>query len=292
MRVAVVGANGQLGSDIVSAFAEQGHDVRPLTHLEIEITDRSSVSRVMGSLKPDVIVNTAAMHHVEQCEQDPERAFAVNAIGPRNLALEASVLGSALVQISTDYVFDGTKRVPYVEDDTPLPLNAYGTTKLAGEHFVRCAMERHFIVRTSGLCGKQPCRGKGGLNFIDLMLKLARERGEVRVVDDEVLSPTMTQDLARQVVTLSGSEFYGIYHATAEGSCSWHEFAREIFTMTGTSVKLNIAQPGEFPAKVPRPKYSVLENRALKLHNLNVLRPWRDGLRDYLGVSEACAAVR
>ena len=290
MKIAVIGANGQLGSDVVRAFTENGHDVRALTHMDIEITDRDCVSRSLGELGPQVIVNTAAMHHVDNCEREPEKAFAVNAVGPRNLALAARDLGAVLMHVSTDYVFDGNKAAPYVEEDTPRPLNAYGVTKLAGEHFVRCTMDRHFVVRTSGLCGKHPCRGKGGLNFIELMLKLARERGEVRVVDDEMLSPTSTEELARQMVVLSHSGCYGLYHATAEGSCSWYEFAREIFAITNTPVSLKVAAPGEFPAKVARPKYSVLENRALKLRGLNVLRSWHEGLRDYLGQSQLCMA--
>jgi len=185
--------------------------------------------------------------------------------------------------VSTDYVFDGSKGSPYIEEDNPLPLNAYGITKLAGEHFVRATMAKHFVIRTSGLYGASPCRAKGGLNFIELMLKLARERGEVRVVDSEVVSPTSTAELAQQIVQLSRSECYGLYHATAEGSCSWYEFAREIFAITDTPVRLNIAGANEFPAKVARPKYSVLENRALKTHGLNAFKPWQDALHKYLG---------
>lgn len=282
MNVVVIGANGQLGTDVVAAFSEHGDKVRGLSHGDIELADLNSVSRVLESSQPELVVNTAAMHHVENCEQEPEKAFAVNAVGARNLARVSQKLGAVLMHISTDYVFDGGKGTPYVEGDNPLPLNAYGITKLAGEHFVRDTTEKHFVVRTSGLYGKSPCRAKGGLNFIELMLKLARERGEVRVVDSEFVSPTSTAELARQLVRLGGSNHYGLYHATAEGSCSWYEFAREIFAMTDTKVKLNAAGPNEFPAKVPRPKYSVLENRALKSHNLNAFKPWQDGLQKYL----------
>jgi dTDP-4-dehydrorhamnose reductase len=283
MKVAVIGANGQLGSDLVAAFSENGDTVSGLTHAEMEIADLPSVSRVLKEIQPQVIVNTAAMHHVENCEKEPEKAFAVNAIGPRNLALAARELDAVLLHVSTDYVFDGSKGSPYVEEDNPLPLNAYGITKLAGEHFVRATTPKYFVIRTSGLYGKSPCRAKGGLNFIELMLKLAKERGEVKVVDSEVVSPTSTAELAQQIVRLSRSDSYGLYHATAEGSCSWYEFAREIFTITDTQVRLKIAAPGEFPAKVPRPKYSVLENRALKSRGLNAFKPWQDALYEYLG---------
>jgi dTDP-4-dehydrorhamnose reductase len=168
----------------------------------------------------------------------------------------------------------------------------YGNSKLAGEHFVECVAERYFVVRTSGLYGKAPCRAKGGRNFVELMLKLGRERGEVRVVDDERVSPTNTRELARQIVALSRSDAYGLYHATAESSCSWHEFAQTIFALAQTQVNVKVASPDEFPAKTPRPKYSVLENRALKLAGLNTLGTWEEGLCDYLGASRLCAAGR
>ena len=283
MKIAVIGANGQLGSDLVAAFSENGDAVRGLTHSDVEISNLPSVSQALEEIRPEVVVNTAAMHHVDNCEREPEKAFAVNALGPRNLALVARGLGAVLLHVSTDYVFDGSKGSPYLEEDNPRPLNAYGITKLAGEHFVRATTARHFVIRTSGLYGKSPCRAKGGLNFIELMLKLAKERGEVRVVDSEVVSPTSTAELAEQMVRLSHSDCYGLYHATAEGSCSWYEFAREIFAITDTPVRLKVAAPDEFPAKVARPKYSVLENRALKSRGLNVFKPWQDALHKYLG---------
>jgi dTDP-4-dehydrorhamnose reductase len=283
MKIAVIGANGQLGSDLVVAFSDNGDAVCGLSHAEIDIADAQSVTRALEGIRPEAIVNTAAMHHVENCEREPEKALAVNALGARNLAMVARDLGAVLMHVSTDYVFDGSKGSPYREEDTPRPLNAYGISKLAGEHFVRATTPRHFVIRTSGLYGKSPCRAKGGLNFIELMLKLARERGEVKVVDSEVVSPTSTAELALQIVRLSRSDSFGLYHATAEGSCSWYEFAREIFALTGTAVRLKVASPDEFPAKVPRPKYSVLENAALKSRGLNVFKPWQDALRTYLG---------
>src|SRR2546425_1631750 len=183
MRVAVIGANGQLGSDVSLAFSAAGDTVAGFTHAVIEVSELESVADVLRHLCPHVIVNTAAMHSVEQCEQDPAKAYAVNAIGARNLAQIANQLNALLIHVSTDYVFDGFKRAPYQEDDVPLPLSVYGNTKLAGEHFVRSLGTRHQVLRTSGLYGKHPCRAKGGLNFVELMLKLAREKGRVRVVD-------------------------------------------------------------------------------------------------------------
>ena len=282
MKIAVIGADGQLGSDLVAAFTAHGDAVCRLTHSHIEVADLNSVFCVLEEIQPDVIVNTAAMHNVENCEREPSKAFAVNGLGPRNLAVVTHSSGAVLMHVSTDYVFDGSKGSPYTENDSPLPLNAYGITKLAGEHFVRANTEKHFVVRTSGLYGKSPCRAKGGLNFVELMLKLAKERGEVRVVDSEVVSPTSTAELAEQLVQLSRSDCYGLYHATAEGNCTWYEFAREIFAQTDTPVRLKVAGPGEFPARVPRPKYSALENQALKNRGLNTFKPWQNGLHMYL----------
>jgi dTDP-4-dehydrorhamnose reductase len=282
MNVTVIGANGQLGHDVVQAFADNGDDVECPTHAEMDISNLCSVSEYLQVHRSKLLVNTAAMHHVENCELQPAKAYDVNAVGARNLGMITHDLAVVLIHISTDYVFDGSKRAPYVEEDLPLPLNVYGNTKLAGEHFVRSLNPKHFILRTSALYGKHPCRAKGGQNFIDLMLRLARERGRVRVVDSEFVSPTSTLDLARQILTLSRSDAYGLYHATAEGSCSWYEFAREIFSVAGVSVQLEIASPAEFPSKVARPRYSVLENHGLKARGLNVFEAWQAGLHNHL----------
>lgn len=281
MKTAVIGADGQLGTDVVKAFAANGDEVIPLTHSDIELSDKESVSNRLNELRPTLIVNTAAMHHVEKCEQEPDKAFAINGLGVRNLALSAKQIGATLMHVSTDYVFDGERTTPYEETVAPRPLNAYGNSKLCGEYFVRSAMKEHFILRTSAVYGKSPCRAKGGLNFIELMMKLARERGEVRVVDNEIVSPTSTKDIARQMVALSRSDAYGLYHATAEGSCSWYAFAREVFDRTSTTVNLLVAGPNEFPIKVPRPRYSVLENSGLKRIGLNRFRTWQEGLQEY-----------
>ncbi|MGC2694338.1 MAG: NAD(P)-dependent oxidoreductase, partial [Candidatus Angelobacter sp.] len=209
-------------------------------------------------------------------------AFAVNALGARNVAQVTRALGAPLIHISTDYVFDGLKKTPYTEEDPPMPLNVYGNSKLSGEHFVRTATPWHFLVRVSGIYGHHPCRGKGGLNFVERMLKLAREQGKMRVVDDELITPTPTAEIASQLVALSATADYGVYHASSEGSCSWYDFAEAIFALSGTKVQLERASPGEFPARALRPKYSVLENQALKSRSLNVFSDWKEGLARYL----------
>lgn len=291
MRIAIIGANGQLGCDLVRVFSDDHHDVLALTHAEIEISNLESVRRSIGTASPDLVINTAAMHHVENCEKDPAAAYAVNALGARNLAQVTRELGAALLHVSTDYVFDGAKNTPYTEDDLPLPLNVYGNSKLAGEYYVRTLNPRHFVVRTSGLYGQHRCRAKGGQNFVDRMLELARTRGQVRVVADEFVSPTSTLELSRQILKLSTCEAYDLYHATSEGSCSWYEFAREIFSLTEIPVKLEAAAPGEFPAKTPRPAYSVLENARLKRLGINLFSSWQEGLRQYLVTSRQASVA-
>jgi dTDP-4-dehydrorhamnose reductase len=282
MKVVVIGANGQLGTDVVDEFCRNGDEALGLTHDQLDIRSLESVSSVLEAARPAVIVNTAAMHHVENCEREPLEAYAVNSIGARNLAIVGDRLGAVLIHVSTDYVFDGAKMQPYLESDLALPLNVYGNTKLAGEAFIRATTRRYCILRTSALFGTHPCRAKAGRNFVELMLKLAAEREEVRVVNDEFVSPTFTKDLAAQIVLLSRSDRFALYHATAESSCSWYEFAKAIFTMTKTRANLQIASSNEFPAKVARPKYAVLENYELKKNGLNSFRNWEDGLHSYL----------
>lgn len=282
MRIAVLGGNGQLGEDVAAAFREEGDQVTPLTHQDVEIASKESVLQCLENLHPEIVINTAAFHHVEKCEADPAQAFAANAVGARNVAQATRLLGAVLLHISTDYVFDGLKNSPYTEQDFPMPLNVYGNSKLAGEYFVRTDNPRHFVVRVSGIYGSHPCRAKGNLNFVETMLKLSRERDELRVVNDEFVTPTPTAEVARQLVVLSRTTDYGLYHATSEGGCSWYEFAKAIFELSGVKVRLEPARPGEFPAKVARPKYSVLENAALKRSSRNVFKHWKKGLEQYL----------
>jgi dTDP-4-dehydrorhamnose reductase len=282
MKIAVIGANGQLGADVAREFTRNGDDVCELSHANIEIGSLQSVNDVLGGIRPQIIVNTAAMHNVESCEKEPLRAYEVNGLGSRNLAQVARQIGAVFAHVSTDYVFDGSKKEPYLEVDPALPLNVYGNTKLAGEAFIRATGDRFFILRTSALYGTNPCRAKGGRNFVELMLKLAGERDELRVVDDEFVSPTSTSELARQIVVLSKTDNFGLYHATAEGCCTWYEFAAKIFNLAGVKTKLTVASPNEFPSKVPRPKYSVLENHGLKALGLNSFQTWEEGLRSYL----------
>jgi dTDP-4-dehydrorhamnose reductase len=282
MNIAVIGANGQLGADICEAFSKNKDDVFELNHDKFEITDLNSVRGNLVNIRPQIIVNTAAMLPAEKCMAAPLQSFDINALGARNTAIIAAEIDSVLFQISTDYVFDGNKYTPYIETDMPMPVNVYGNSKLSGEYFVSSITRKHFIVRVSGLYGTHPCRGKNGINFVNLMLKLAKERDEVRVVNDEIVSPTCTKDIAKQIVAMSSLTDYGIFHIASHGSCSWYQFAAKIFELANVKVKLSIADPKEFIGKTPRPKYSALGNNRLQSLNLDIMPTWEEGLKKYL----------
>jgi len=282
MKFVVIGADGQLGSDICEAIKENGDEVIELTISDIDISIESSVETAFSDISADMIINTAAYHNVEACENYPVKAFEVNGLGSLNLANISNKLDMPILHISTDYVFDGEKKKPYIESDLPVPLNVYGNTKLSGEHFISTVAKKYYILRVSGIYGTHQCMAKG-YNFVDLMVKLSKERDEVRVVDDEFLTPTYTGEIARQILKIAHSNpKYGLYHVTAEGSCSWYEFAEEIFRLTKSNVVLNKANPGEFAIKINRPKYSVLENEKLKEQDINIMSHWKMGLAEYI----------
>ncbi|MBD3308024.1 dTDP-4-dehydrorhamnose reductase [candidate division KSB3 bacterium] len=281
MQVAVIGANGQLGTELVEIMSRQGHDVLALSHADIEITDLESVQQILTSAKPDVVLNTAAYHVTPQCEQHTDIAFAVNARGALHLAKVCADLRSTLVYYSTDYVFDGAKQSPYVETDAPNPLNVYAVSKLAGEYFTLNYCPASYVIRVSGLYGKVPCRAKGG-NFITTMIRLAQKKPEVRVVTDEILTPTPTAEIARKTLSILNSEQYGVYHLTCEGACSWYEFAREIFTRLNLQTPLYPATTADFPSPVNRPLYSVLDNQRFNRLDVEPMPHWREALQTFL----------
>jgi dTDP-4-dehydrorhamnose reductase len=289
MKAAVIGANGQLGTDLCRILAGQKVSVLPLTRREIDVSDSAQVDRVLGELQADIVISTAAFHKVEECEKQPAQSFAVNATGPRNLALACRQNNTVLVHFSTDYVFDGSERRPYAESDLPRPLNVYGVSKLAGEHMVRLTWERHFVIRTCGLYGVAGSAGKGG-NFVETMLKKASEAAPVRVVNDQVLTPTFTGDLAEAVSKLIRTEAYGLYHVSAEGKCSWYEFARKIFEFAKLKVDLGPVSSAEFSSPVQRPAYSVLSKQ--KLSQLGIaMKTWQQGLASYLAARSNARTV-
>ena len=282
MKVAVTGAEGQLGTDLCRCL--QGYELIPLTHNDIEITDMDSVKQVFNKYEPDIIINTAAYVRVDDCETEQDKAFSINALGARNVAVVAQQLGAKLFYISTDYVFGGespSPGVPYTEFDAPVPVNVYGKSKLAGENFVRHLCRKHFIVRTSGLFGTAGSSGKGG-NFVETMLKLARERDKLSVVNDQICSPTYTRDLASKIVQLIGTEYYGIFHITNKGFCSWYDFTKEIVNQAGLNTAVIPISSEQYPQKARRPGYSVLDNYHLRLLGLDDLPTWQEALKEYM----------
>ena len=289
MKVAVVGANGQLGTDLVEALAGAGHVVVGLRHADVEVADLDSVRAALAAHAPDAVLNTAAFHNMPDCEAEPERTFAVNAVGALNLARAAAEAGMRNVYFSTDYVFDGEKGEPYVESDRPRPLNVYGASKLAGERLTEVYAPESLVLRVSGIYGRVPCRHKGA-NFISTMIRLAGERPEVRVVTDEVLTPTPTRAIAEKTVELLGTDASGLMHLTCEGSCSWYEFAREIFTRLELGTPLYEAKVADFPSPVQRPHYSVLANTRLAETGLEPMPGWREALRRFLAEEHAAAS--
>jgi dTDP-4-dehydrorhamnose reductase len=281
MRVMLIGANGQLGSDLVKVLGDR--DLILLTHAEIEVTEGEQVQAALAQHRPEVVINTAAFHQVDLCEKEVERSFRVNAFGTRLLALACRDHNAVLVQISTDYVFGGDtgRTKPYAELDCPAPLNVYGLSKLAGEHFIRYLWPKHFVVRTSGLYGLAGSSGKGG-NFVEGRLKQAREGRTIRMVADQVLTPTYTVDLAGAIGRLIETEHYGLYHITSAGECSWYEFTAKILELSGLYTDLTPQTTDASGATARRPAYSVLENVALRAIGLDEMRPWEEALADYL----------
>lgn len=282
MRILVIGADGQLGSDLCRVLKDQ--ELIPLTQQEIEITDMNSVEGAFRKYQPAVVINTAAFVRVDDCETEPDKAYLVNALGARNVAVQAEKLGAKLVHISTDYVFGGGENIPtggYTEFDNPVPLNIYGKSKLAGDELVRFLCRKHMIVRSSGLFGVAGALGKGG-NFIETMLKLAKERPELRVVNDQVFSPTYTLDLSVRISQLIETEYYGIFHVTNSGTCSWYELARETLDAAGSKTPLIPITSDQYPQKAKRPNYSVLRNYQLQLLGMEPMRSWQKALEDYL----------
>lgn len=280
MRIVLIGADGQLGSDLPAFFPDD--EILPLLWPAFDLTRRAAAARTIAGLRPDAVINTAAFHRVDECEEAIEAAFDVNAFAVRDLALLCRDLGATLVHFSTDYVFDGGQRRPYGEDDRPGPLSVYGASKLAGEFFIQAATERAFVIRTCGLFGAAGCREKGR-NFVETMLFLAASgRRPIRVVDDQIVTPTSTVELAARVAGLVRTGAYGLYHMTNEGSCSWYEFARAIFDLTGRPADLEPVGSTAFGAKARRPAYSVLDKSKMKDLGLSPFSPWKEALAAYL----------
>jgi dTDP-4-dehydrorhamnose reductase len=280
LRVAVIGSTGQLGQDLLRVFGDRAIG---FAHEDLDVTDPAGVASAVRSAQPDWVLNTAAFHRVDDCEEDPTSTFAVNATGALNVARAAADIGSGVAFYSTDYVFGGEGQErdhPYVEQDNPHPINVYGASKVAGEQLVMQANERHLVVRSAGLYGTATSRK--GWTFPELMINKARTDGFVRVVTDQVLSPTFTADLARKTKQLIDHDARGLFHLTNAGECSWFDFAQKAFEIAGVEARMEPIDTGQMKQRARRPFYSALETSRLGAVGLNPMRPWEEALGDYL----------
>ena len=273
MKVLVTGAAGMLGQEVVRAGEAVGREVIGLGRGELDVTDVEAVRQRVDSERPGAVVNCAAYTNVDGAEED-ELAFGLNGRAPGVLAAAAAEVGASILHLSSDYVFDGRKGEPYVESDATAPLSAYGESKLVGEAPAIEANPRHFVVRSAWLFGL------GGPNFVDTMLRLGRERDEVRVVDDQVGSPTFCVDLAEALMTLVGTDDHGVHHVVGGGACSWAALAAETFAFAGVDCRVVPVASSEMDRPAPRPAFSALASERSATPRL---RPWQEGLQAYLG---------
>lgn len=274
-KLLITGCGGQLGRALNREYEKEQVQIINTDVPELDVTNQDAVMRLVREQKPDVIMNCGAMTAVDLCESEYDKAFRINALGPRNLSIAAREVGAKLFQISTDYVFSGDAKKPYVETDQPNPQSVYGSTKLAGEQFVQAFSDRYFIIRTAWLYGE-------GKNFVGTMLRLAQSNDQVRVVGDQAGSPTSAAELAKMMHLLEPTDNYGMFHGTCEGECSWAEFAEEIFKQAGRPTEVVKITTEEFGAAAKRPAYSVLDNQMLRLTTDFRMQQWQDALSEYL----------
>jgi dTDP-4-dehydrorhamnose reductase len=278
MKIAVIGSTGQLGTDLVKILGT-AHEVIGLTHNDLEVADHDSCL-ILKEPQPDMVINTAAFHKTDQCEEEPLKSFSVNALGARNVAMITKEIDATAVFISTDYVFDGSKKEPYTEDDVPAPINTYGISKLAAEHFTR-QNPKHYIIRIASVFGKAGASGKGG-NFVETMITKAKNNDPITVINDMWMSPTYTKDASSIIKEIAEKQLpYGVYHATNKGYCSWYQFAEQIFRFTGLTPELTPIKTEQLTMKAKRPQFSAL--KSIKLTNYDIEVPtWQQALRKYL----------
>jgi dTDP-4-dehydrorhamnose reductase len=278
MKIAIIGSTGQLGTDLMKILQNE-HEVIGLTHKDIEVSDYESCL-ILKKYKPEIIINTAAFHKTDQCEEEPLKAFSVNAIGAKNVVTISKEIDAITVYISTDYVFDGSKTEPYTEEDTPNPINTYGISKLAGELYTK-QNPKHYIIRVASLFGVAGASGKGG-NFVETMLKKALNKEVINVVDDMWMSPTYTKDAASIIKKILEANLpYGIYHASNKGYCTWFQFAQEIFKLTRLTPIIKPIKTDQLQMKAKRPRFSALESIKLPKYGIQT-RGWKEGLHEYL----------
>ena len=277
MKVLVTGVKGQLGYDVVRELEKRGHTAVGVDIDEMDITDAAAVERVLTDTQPEAVIHCSAFTAVDRAEDETELCRRVNVEGTENIAKICKKLDCKMLYLSTDYIFSGDGERPWEPDDEASPLNAYGQSKYDGELALKKYVEKYFIVRISWVFGIN------GNNFIKTMLRLGRENGAVKVVDDQIGSPTYTYDLSRLLVDMIESDRYGAYHATNEGICSWYEFAKEIFRAAGMNdVSVTPVKSGEFPVKAKRPKNSRMSKEKLVANGFTLLPAWQDAVVRYM----------
>ena len=278
MKILITGSRGQLGQELAEVLPNRGHEAAALPRSELDVTDIEAVERAVEVHSPELVINAAAFTDVDGCETNTDLAYSVNALGPRNLAQVCERRGCELLHVSTNYVFDGEADRPYEPFDPPNPINAYGRSKLAGEEFVKHLTNRWYVVRTAGVYG-------GGYNFVRTMLRVAAERDVLKVKDDEFVSPTYARDLAQGIIRVVEAGRYGIHHLTNAGSCSWYEFTREIFRLSGVETEVVPVPSSGYPLPAARPANGVMSPLGSPK-----LRHWREALADYLERETALSA--
>ncbi|MFP6765579.1 MAG: dTDP-4-dehydrorhamnose reductase [Planctomycetaceae bacterium] len=284
MRIALIGATGQLGTDLAKILPGDGIEVVSLAHRQIELSSDQSVSDRLNETAPDLVINCAAFNLVDQAESEPVRAYEVNSLGPRRIAHWCTSHSATLVHFSSDYVFglDPDHGRPRSEIDAPGPQSAYAASKLQGEYYVRSLCPESYILRTCGLYGLAAFRGSGGGNFVETMIRLGRTRDRLTVVHDQHCTPTSTVDLAAATVALIGTGAYGLYHVTNSGATTWHDFAAEIFRREAIEVELTPITSAEFGAAAARPLCSVLDTSRIESAIGRPMPAWQDALQRYL----------
>lgn len=275
MKILITGANGQLGRELNSQLSKKGIDLLLTDVDKLDITNRDKVFDVVKQSRPDIIINCAAHTAVDKCETDKDNAYKINALGPKYLSQAAYAIGAEIVQISTDYVFEGEGNAPLTEFDKPNPQTVYGKSKLYGEHLVSESNPKNYIIRTSWLYGD-------GNNFVKSMIDLSKTQKTIKVVNDQYGTPTSTVDLSKTIIKLMEEKNYGLFHGSCKGQCSWYDFAKEVFSLLNKDIVVIPCTTMEFPRPAKRPKFSVLRNYMLELSGKDDFRDWKVALREYM----------
>lgn len=277
MKILITGSKGMLGSQMLKQIQQDNKEIElmPTDIEDFDITNLDQACSYIFTFNPDIIIHCAAYTNVDGCESNKELAYKINALGAKNIAIASKVVNSSMVLLSTDYIFDGSKSNPYIETDIPNPINTYGKTKLVAEELIKEEINNYYIVRTSWLYGES------GSNFLKTILKLGKQNSEIKIINDQIGTPTYVKSLSRQILTIIKTESFGIYHSSCNGYCSWYEFACEIVKQAGLQTNIIPIGTEDYPLPATRPRYSVLDNYMLRLKNIDIMPNWKDSLINF-----------